>query len=217
MRFLDISAGGEQVNDLLAMPHGDIVATGPTDTEGRPAFTIFRVHANGDLVPGFGTDGVTRTDLGPGADVANAIARTRSGAFAVVGSAGNGGHLDWGVVRYLDGGSLDRAFGDGGIRILRWTSFPEAADDVLATGRRLVVAGRIHHAGTGDDAGVVRLRAGGKLDGTFGTNGVTRLDVAGRTDAAHGLALEANGKVLVAGETSVAGAPRFLVARLRAG
>jgi uncharacterized delta-60 repeat protein len=217
MRFLDISAGADQVNDLLAMPHGDIVATGPADTEGRPAFTIFRVHANGDLVPGFGTDGVTRTDLSPGADVANAITLTRSGAFAVVGSAGNGGHRDWGVVRYRDDGSLDPVFGAGGIRILSWTSFPDAADDVLATGRRLVVAGRIHHAGTGDDAGMVRLRAGGKLDKTFGDDGIVRVDVAGRTDAAHGLALQANGKVLLAGETWAAGSPRFLVARLRAG
>jgi len=217
MRFLDVSAGAEQVNDLLALPRGDIVAAGPADTEGRPAFMILRVHASGDLVPGFGTDGVTRTDLGPGADVANAMAVTRSGSFAVVGGAGNDGHLDWGVVRYLDDGSLDPVFGDGGIKILSWTSFPEAADDVLSTGRRLVVAGRIHHTGTGDDAGVVRLRAGGKLDGTFGSGGVTRVDVSGGPDTAHGVALQVNGKVLLAGESWTAGSPRFLVARLRAG
>src|SRR5262249_61526917 len=128
---------------------------------------ICRVRANGDLVPGFGTGGVTRTDLGPGADVANAVALTRSGSFAVVGSAGNDGQLDWGVVRYLDAGSLDTGFGDGGIKILSWTSFPEAADDVLSAGRRLVVAGRIHHTGTGDDAGGVRLRAGGEPRGAL--------------------------------------------------
>ena len=79
------------------------------------------------------------------------------------------------------------------------------------------MAGRIHHTGTGDDAGVVRLRAGGRLDGTFGTGGVTRVDVSGGTDAAHGSALQANGKVVLAGETWAAGSPRFLVARLRAG
>jgi uncharacterized delta-60 repeat protein len=217
MRFVDVSGGAEQVNDLLAMPRGDVIATGPADTEGRPAFAIFRIHANGDLVPGFGTGGITRTDLGPGADVANAIALTRSGRFAVVGSAENAGQLDWGVVRYRDDGSLDATFGHGGTRIIGWTSFPEAADDVIADGRRLVVVGRIHHAGTGDDAGVIRLRAGGKLDGTFGSDGVTRIDVSGGTDAAHGLAAQANGKVVLAGETWAAGSPRFLVARLRAG
>ena len=136
MRFLDISAGAEQVNDLLAMPRGDIVAAGPADTRGRPAFMIFRVHAKGHLVPGFGTDGVTRTDLGPGADVANAMAVTRSGSFVVVGGAGYGGQLDCGVVRYLDDGSLDTGFGEAGIKILSWTSSPEAADDVLSSGAR---------------------------------------------------------------------------------
>ncbi len=77
--------------------------------------------------------------------------------------------------------------------------------------------GRIHQPGTGDDAAVVRLGAGGKLDGTFGAGGVTRVDVSGGTDAAHGLALRTNGKVLLAGETWTAGSPRFPVARLRAG
>src|SRR5262245_42887722 len=101
MRFLDLSAGADQINDLVSLPRGDIVATGPTDVGGRPTFTIVRLHANGDLVPGFGTDSVTRTDLGPGADVPNAIAETPSGGFAVAGSAGNGGHADWGIARYL--------------------------------------------------------------------------------------------------------------------
>ena len=64
---------------------------------------------------------------------------------------------------------------------------------------------------------MVRLRAGGKLDGTFANGGIERIDVSGRTDAAHGLALQENGKVVLAGETWIAGSPRFLVARLRAG
>ena len=159
---------------------------------------------------------MTRTDLGPGADVANAIAPTASGGFVLAGSAGNGGHRDWGVVRYLADGSPDPTFGDGGVVILPWSAAPESADDVVVDGAKAVLAGRIHHTGTGDDAGVVRLRAGGKLDPTFATGGVARIDVAGSINAAHGLAIQANGKIVFAGETWWAGVPRFLVARLRA-
>ena len=216
IRFVDLSDGAEQVNDLVELPRGEIVAAGSAEHDGVPRFVVFRLHSRGAFATGFARDGVARTDLGPGADVANAVARTPSGAFAVAGSAGNGGHRDWGVVRYLSDGSRDPSFGDDGIVILPWTDAPDAADDVLAIGRRLVVAGRIHRAGTGDDAGVVRLRAGGKLDDTFAVGGIGRVDVAGGTDAAHGLALQANGKIVLTGETWTSGSPRFLVARLRA-
>jgi uncharacterized delta-60 repeat protein len=205
------------VNDLVVLPRGQIVAAGSAEHDGVPRFVTFRLHSSGAIATGFGRDGVVRTDLGPGADVANAIARTPSGAFAVAGSAGNGGHRDWGVVRYLSDGSRDPTFGDDGIVILPWTDSPEAADDVLAVGRRLLVAGRIHLAGTGDDAGVVRLRAGGKVDDGFAVGGIERVDVTGGTDAAHGLALQENGKIVFVGETWNSGTPRFLVARLRAG
>jgi uncharacterized delta-60 repeat protein len=204
------------VNDLVELPRGEIAAAGSAEHDGVPRFVVFRLHSSGAFATGFARDGVARTDLGRGADVANAVARTPSGAFAVAGSAGNGGHRDWGVVRYLSDGSRDPSFGDDGIVILPWTDAPDAADDVLAIGRRLVVAGRIHRTVTGDDAGVVRLRAGGKLDDTFAAGGIERVDVVGGTDAAHGLALQANGKIVLAGETWTSGSPRFLVARLTA-
>jgi uncharacterized delta-60 repeat protein len=215
IRLVDLSDGAEQVNDVVALPRGEIVAVGSAEHDGVPRFAIFRLHSSGAFATGFGREGVARTDLGPGPDVANAVAPARSGAFAVAGSAGNAGHRDWGVVRYLGDGSRDPSFGDDGIVILPWTDAPEAADDVLATGRRLVVAGPIHRARTGDDAAVVRLRAGGKLDDTFAIGGIRRVDVAGGNDAAHGLALQANGKIVLAGETWRSGSPRFLVARLR--
>jgi hypothetical protein len=60
--------------------------------------------------------------------------------------------------------------------------------------------------------------AGGKLDDTFAdtfaVDGIARIDVTGGTDAAHGLALQANGKIVLAWNS---GSPRFLVARLKAG
>ena len=63
---------------------------------------------------------------------------------------------------------------------------------------------------------VVRLRADGSLDPTFATNGVARVDVAGGTDAAHGIARQPTGKIVAAGETWRKGVPRFLVIRLTA-
>jgi hypothetical protein len=99
IRLVDLSDGAEQVNDLVALSCGEIVAAGSAEHDGLPRFVILRLHSSGAFATDFERDGVARTDLGPGADVANAIAWTRSGAFAVAGSAGNAGHRDWGLVR----------------------------------------------------------------------------------------------------------------------
>ncbi len=79
-------------------------------------------------------------------------------------------------------------------------------------GARALVVGRIH--GTGDDIGIVRLKAGGGLDTTFGGDGIVRIDVSGTTDAASSAALQDNGKLVVAGQTWRGGVPRFVVARV---
>ena len=214
--LLDLSPGAEQVNDLVVLPRGDIVAAGYAEYATMPRFAIFRVHGGGDLAARFGHGGVTRTDLGPGADIANAIAVTGAGGFVLAGSAANGAEGDWGIVRYTPKGLPDPTFGNGGVVILAWSSAPERADDLVSVGAKLLVAGRIHRTSTGDDVGVVRLRADGSLDPTFAINGVARIDVHGSTDAAHGIALQPNGKIVAAGETWVNGVPRFLVIRLTA-
>ena len=72
--------------------------------------------------------------------------------------------------------------------------------------------GRIR-AGAKDDFGVLRLKPGGRHDLTFGAGGRVLTDVAGGPDAAHGLALQTNGKVVVAGEAGVDGVRRFAVVR----
>jgi uncharacterized delta-60 repeat protein len=216
-KLVDLSPGADELNDLVVLPNDAIVAAGYADFATQPRFDLTKLNRNGKLALGFGHQGVVRTDVSPGADIANAIALTGSGGFVLAGSASNDGRGDWGVARYLADGSLDPGFSSDGLRILGWSAAAESAEDVQLDGRRIVLAGRIHPKGAGDDAGVVRLRAAGRLDDTYGDGGVALVDVAGRTDAARGVAIQENGKVVLAGETWSKGTPRFLVARLRAG
>jgi uncharacterized delta-60 repeat protein len=215
-KLVDLSPGADELNDLVVLPNEAIVAAGYADFATQPRFTMTKLHGGGKLALGFGHRGIVRTDLSPGADIANALALTGSGGFVLAGSASNDGRADWGVARYLADGSLDHGFSSDGLRMLGWSGAPESAEDVGLDGRKIVLAGRIHPKGAGDDAGVVRLLARGRLDDTFGAGGVALVD-AGATDAAHGVALQENGKVVLAGETWAKGTPRVLVARLRAG
>jgi uncharacterized delta-60 repeat protein len=80
----------------------------------------------------------------------------------------------------------------------------------------VVSNGRILLAGfSGPEGGniqVARLTANGKLDTTFGTGGIAGIDFGG-DDFGKALARQADGRILVAGRSTAAGA---VVARLRA-
>lgn len=119
-------------------------------------------------------------------------------------------------VRAADG-DLDRSFGgygSGGRTISQPFPGITIADAVTTPDEKLLVVGS-----DGQDMVIARFDAGGMLDPTFGTQGVTRLDFDNGTDTASSVALAFNvGKILVAGTTGAAGMPNtdFAVARLHA-
>jgi uncharacterized delta-60 repeat protein len=212
---LDVSLGGEQVNGLVILPKGRIVAAGSADAGSQPSFSLFRLLPDGHLDTAFGTRGITRTNLSAGADVGRAVVRTPDGHLAVAGFASDGGAGDWGIVRYGPGGRRDPTFGSGGEVLLRFSAALDEATGVAAAGAMLIVVGRIHRAG-GDDAGVVRLRAGGARDPSFGAAGVVRIDLRGAGGPARAVAVQPDGRIVAAGTAWRGGSPRFFAARLLA-
>jgi len=215
--LIDLSDGSEAVHDLLVLQDGRIVLAGEADVGVQPRFLLARLLESGERDTTFGlSNGMTRTDVAPGADVALALTRQADGKYVLAGRAANSGRQDWGVARYGIRGRPDDTFVGGGARVIRFTDATEEATDVIAQGRRLLVVGRAHGAGTLDLA-VARLKSGGALDPTFGAgDGLVTVDVVGATDAARAVALQENGRIVVAGESWVERTPRFLVVRIRA-
>ncbi|MEP6758135.1 MAG: hypothetical protein ABJB55_02965 [Actinomycetota bacterium] len=208
----ELGSGSEQINDLLVLPGGGVVAAGEAENAQDPRFTLVKLTGGGRLDTSFGVgrDGVSVLDVEKGPDVANALTIAANGDYLLAGSAGVDG--DWAVVATDPTGIPDPAYGNNGRVVLRFARAFEEATDIVASGARALVVGRIH--GTGDDVGVVRLKAGGGLDTTFSGDGIVRIDVSGTTDAAAAAALQANGKLVVAGQTWRGGVPRFVLARI---
>jgi len=216
--LLDLSDGSEAVHDLLVLEDGRIVLGGEADVGLQPRFLLARLLGTGALDTSFGVEvGATRTDLARGADVALALTRQPDGRYVLAGRAANDDRNDWGVARYGARGRPDPTFAGDGSTVIRLTDAIEEATGVVPQGARLIVVGRARAQGTLDLA-VARLKSGGVLDPTFGGgDGLATVDVAGSTDAGRGVALQANGRIVVTGETWAGGSPRFLVARLLAG
>jgi uncharacterized delta-60 repeat protein len=147
----------------------------------------------GTLDPTFGKGGIFISNFkqsGLGSTFLNAVAIQSDGKILLGGSTPNGGA----VVRLNTNGTLDSTFGVGGI-----ANFGNAGLQAFA----IVIQpdGKILAAGDGDLTGfVARLNIDGSLDTTFGTAGIaTPSSVISQPGLSDGLALQANGEILLTG------------------
>ena len=97
----------------------------------------------------------------------------------------------------LTAGSLDLSFGAGGMSISQ--GIGEAFDGTLQADGKILAVG-----GLNGDFVVARYNPGGSPDTTFGTNGVVTTDLGSTQDQAEGVAVQADGKIVVAGFTESA-------------
>jgi uncharacterized delta-60 repeat protein len=212
---VDASPSSEEIRDLAVVAGGKIVVAGYAEVNLTPAFAVARLLPGGKLDHTFAGDGLRTTDVSEGSDLAFGVAEQPDGKIVVVGLGGRGGANDWGVVRYGRRGTLDDTFSGNGIVVTRFGPSYEFAASVQIQGNgKIVVAGRVHRGATGDDLAVLRYKPGGGIDDVFGGgDGRVVTDVDGGSDTARGVALQANGKIVIAGEAQVGAIRRFVVAR----
>ena len=153
--------------------------------------------APGDLDTAFDTDGIVVTDLLGNAspDDGRAVAIQPDGKIIVAGTT----NLSFSLVRYLTDGSLDGSFGNNGVVV---TSTNLGGD--LAYALAIQPDGKILAAGTSittrNEFAVVRYNADGSLDTSFGGDGkVTTAIGLGSGAIAYAVALQADGKIVLAG------------------
>jgi uncharacterized delta-60 repeat protein len=156
--------------------------------------------------------------LGDGNDIGRSVALTSDGKIVLAGdSVAKDGSSNMVVARLnADGtpeGFVAVSLGEGN----------DIANDVeIAADGKVVVSGTHGPEGNSNMA-VLRLNADGTLDEGFGTaddgtpNGVVSLSFGDGSDIARGLAVTADGKVLVAGDSkSKDGSTNIIIARLNA-
>jgi uncharacterized delta-60 repeat protein len=208
-----LSASGEQINDLT-IANGGIVAAGYVEAGLTPRFAIARFGLRGGLDRDFGHRGVNTVNVSNGSDIAYTLAQGPDGSFVTAGYAANGNRADWGLVRFGPRGRIDDTFSGNGIRVIQLGPQYEYAYGVTVQGNgRTVVVGRASRTGHGDDFGVFRLKVNGAFDESFGNGGKTYANFFSQSDTARDVALQASGKIVVAGETTKHGVRRFGVAR----
>jgi uncharacterized delta-60 repeat protein len=182
---------------------GKIVVVGFThQTSYDYAFAIARYNPDGTLDTSFSGDGRQRTYFF-GTDHATGVAIQGDGKIVVVGDAYNltTDVADFAIARYNPNGTLDTSFsGDG----RQTTSFGGGRD--IAHGVAIQDDGKIVAAGQGgnSDFALARYNPDGSLDPSFSGDGRQTTGFGfGPHDAANGIAIQGDGRIVAAGHASV--------------
>jgi uncharacterized delta-60 repeat protein len=192
----NLTPWNENVSDVAIQPNGKIVVVGRASSRaGYGSFVVVRYRANGRLDRGFGGDGIVVTDVAKGQDSASAVAIQPNRKIVVVGTRAVAGHETITVVRYRRKGALDRTFGEDGIATVD-VEDATGEDVAIQPDGRIVVVGTVF--GTSWFA-VARLDRLGALDDTFHGDGIATVDVGAELALTSALALQPDGKIVVAG------------------
>jgi uncharacterized delta-60 repeat protein len=194
---------------VAVQPDGKIVVAGYSSSGASSRVALARLKANGLPDPAFGTDGLTTTPVGL-VSGAEALVLQPDGKIVVGGfGAGGSGHSKATLLRYDAGGSLDPAFGSGGIATLEGT-----VSDAEVHALALEPDGKIVAAGNDGGRGLLlaRYAPNGALDQGFGSGGRVLTELDGNSEAT-GVAVQPDGKIVAAGWTRDGAVDTYAVAR----
>ncbi len=205
---------GGQANAVRIQPDGKIIAAGyADDSSSYQHFALARFNTNGSLDTSFGSAGKVITSIST-ADSAYGLGIQTNGKIVLggFGASVNGSTVtaDLAAARYNTNGALDFSFGSLG---RTQTNVGGGTLDVgyamaIQLDGKIIVAGG---AGLGNLPGPVfgmvgnsfvalaRFNTNGVPDASFGNNGTVVAEVGASSDYALSLALQSDGKIVVAG------------------
>jgi uncharacterized delta-60 repeat protein len=209
--------GGDDNGAAMALqPDGKIVVAGGSLPAGNPEnFAVARLlNPQGSFDPSFGSGGKSLADFG-GDESGRAVALQTDGKIVVAGYSTAGPNpANFAVTRLLNPqGSFDPSFGSGGKALVDFGGLDEGNAMALQADGKIIVAGYSE-----GNFGIARLQPNGSLDNTFGNGGKAIVDFGGN-DIPRALALQPDGKIVVAGYSTAGGnganSLNFAVARLQ--
>jgi uncharacterized delta-60 repeat protein len=213
---------GTQLNGIAVAPNGDLIVSGNSYTDTTWSHWVGVLLAanpsTGRLDTNFNNGQGWVADVFPGGTTTTLYAVTIQGNSIVAAGKydyntndANGTIYEYSLVsRHSLSGALDSQFASGGYFTTSGFGYTNVA---VEPDRSLVVAGN-YYDGSGEPLQVVHLTADGHLDGSFGGAGTGFNSIQGmNSQGAHGLAIDAGGRIVVSGTTS-SGANQALFARL---
>jgi uncharacterized delta-60 repeat protein len=200
--------------EMAIQPDGKIVVVGDGGTFGNFNnwdFAVIRYNPDGSLDTSFGGTGIVITPVSNFNDGAYSIAIQADGKIVVAGYSGDGGGGSrFAVVRYNPNGTLDTSFGATGIVITPTPAGRYGFGNSVAiqSDAKIVVAGVMFTS-----FAVVRYNSNGSLDTTFNGTGIVITSLSAFENYAYSVAIQPDGKIVVAGTSDNPSSYQFAVVR----
>ena len=209
-------------NSVALQTDGKILVAGATwHDDFNTDFAMARYLSNGSLDISFGNGGKVATSF----DIQESCWISRDIAYTValqddmnIVVAGSSCDLGFSVARYLPNGDLDTNFGNGGkvATNIGFGGYGKSA--AIQSDGKILVAGN-SEGDFASDFAVVRYLLNGNLDTNFGSGGKVRVDFDSdyrfpAFDFGNSVALQSDGKIIVAGSSTVEYDGNFAMARL---
>lgn len=204
-----ISEAGVAFESQRIQNDGKILLAGGKSSD----FWLGRFNSDGSADTTFGTSGATTTTFGSLSSTAYGIAIVSGGKIVAAGTGTtSSGAISPVLARYNANGSIDLTFGSMGT-VTTTADFSTRAPDAIVVD----ADGHILLAGaSGSAPGVMRFGSDGSIDSGFGTGGIATADFGiGSTQntGSYGIAIDADGRILISGEAGSAGSQRMILAR----
>ena len=206
------AARGYRAKQLADGTHIVVVGGANTAAGGANAdFALARLNDNGALDVTFGVGGKATYGFDIGgdmADIATDFVELPDGRLMVCGEVrvNNPNNFDFGCMRFLANGTPDPAFTPVLVPFDVGGGFQDAPLRIERdSAGRYVLIGMVEIASNNFDFAAARLMPNGALDTTFGRGGVMTYNslpgtgATERTNAGSGLALQPDGKIVIAG------------------
>lgn len=198
----DNSWGMAALADGRVVVFGSVAATDRDDAD----YAIVGLTSAGALDSGFGTKGITTVDVKGATDNARGVVVQPDGKLVFAGySRDSEGVINPVIIRTTADGTLDAGFGKDGVATDSVVPGGVAEAYAIALqGDKFVLAGYGRGASAEEKVDVMSMRfnADGSWDKTYGTDGLTRIDVAGDADRGRNVVVLPDGRILVAGSGS---------------
>ncbi|MBL8813567.1 MAG: cadherin domain-containing protein, partial [Planctomycetaceae bacterium] len=184
--------------------NGQIVVAGYSFNSSQRNMKVDRFNADGTRDTTFGVgDGLLTGGVGTGVSFATAVAIQPADQFIVVAGIASDTVF---VQRLKTDGTPDSAFGGGGTVLASTGTYANMVHTMLIQpDGRIVVGGEFYSSSTGNlDSFLMRLNTDGAVDTSFGTDGIFRYSHSGNIEELHSVAIQPDGKLVIAG-TSYSG------------
>jgi uncharacterized delta-60 repeat protein len=214
--FTDFGKKYQGANALVIGPSGNILLGGFTSNGSLSRWAMARYKQDGSLDPTFGNKGKVSRDLSPTDEQIQDLVLAKDGRIVAAGYAEASLTPRFAIAQFRTGGKLDQTFGTKGSTLVNVSSGGDIAYGLARQkGGGLVMAGYADNGGK-SDWGLTRVGPKGHVDKAFGNKGKVITGFGPNYDYAYGVAVQANGRIVVVGRASRNGAD-FGVVRYRPG